>query len=68
MEQANTRSLNDEPTFIEDSPRIPPIEYPKSFKLRLAYWLNKKQAGKIITPLKVVQTRIPETLFLSQKL
>ncbi|MEL7833716.1 hypothetical protein [Fodinibius sp. Rm-B-1B1-1] len=50
------------------SPRIAPIENPRSIKLKLAYWLTKKKMGKVITPIKVVQARMTDTLSLSQKL
>lgn len=53
---------------VNEEPRIKPIEEPKSFKLKLAYWFTKKKMGKVITPVKVVQSRMPDTLSLSQKL
>lgn len=53
---------------VEESPRIEPIEKPSSIKLKLAYWFTKKKIGKVITPMKVVQARMPDTLSLSQKL
>lgn len=49
-------------------PRIAPIEHPKKIKLKLAYWYSKRTMGKVITPLKVVQTRMPKTLSMSQKI
>lgn len=52
----------------EEIPRLAPIENPKSFKLKLVYWLSKKMFGKILTPLKVSQTRMPSTISLSQKM
>lgn len=57
-----------EQQYQSTSPRIPPVEKPDSLKLRLAYWLTRKKLGKAITPLKVVQSRMPYTLGLSQKL
>jgi AhpD family alkylhydroperoxidase len=63
----NTTNVSSE-IKADKSPRIGPIENPKSIKLKLAYWLTKKKVGKIITPVKVVQARMPETLSLSQKL
>ncbi|MDZ7692074.1 MAG: hypothetical protein U5K69_13245 [Balneolaceae bacterium] len=51
-----------------ETPRIEPIEKPSSIKLKLAYWFTKQQMGKVITPLKVVQARIPKTLSVSQKM
>ena len=52
----------------KDEPRLKPIDNPASIKLKLAYWFTKKKLGKVITPVKVVQARMPETLSLSQKL
>lgn len=51
-----------------ETPRIEPIERPNSLKLKLAYWLSKKKIGKVITPMKVVQARMPNSLSLAQKL
>lgn len=51
-----------------ETPRIVPIEHPNSIKLKLAYWLTKKKIGKVITPMKVVQARMPNSLSLAQKL
>lgn len=52
----------------DTSPRIEPIENPNSIKLKLAYWYAKKKMGIVITPMKVIQARMPETLSLSLKL
>lgn len=52
----------------EDEPRLQPIENPTNIKLKLAYWFTKRKLGKVITPMKVVQARMPETLSVSQKL
>ncbi|HEX6981368.1 MAG TPA: carboxymuconolactone decarboxylase family protein [Balneolaceae bacterium] len=49
-------------------PRLKPIERPKSFKLKLIYWLTKRLVGKVITPLKVHYARFPEGLGLSKKM
>lgn len=51
-----------------NSPRINPIENPSSLRLRLAYWLTRRELGKVITPLKVVQARMPHTLGLSWRM
>lgn len=50
------------------SPRLEPIDNPKSIKLKLAYWYTKKLMGKVITPLKVHYSRFPEGLGLSRKI
>jgi hypothetical protein len=36
-----------------------PAEKPKGFALKLAYHFNKKQLGKVIGPLSVLESRIP---------
>jgi alkylhydroperoxidase family enzyme len=66
MDELKATAVNG--TDIEESPRISPIENPRSIKLKLAYWFTKKKMGKVITPIKVVQARMPDTLSLSQKL
>lgn len=43
--------------------RIPPVEEPQGLINRLAYWLSRRQLGKVMTPLKVVFARIPGTVF-----
>lgn len=63
-----TTTLNTPNVDSEEQPRLAPIENPKSIKLKLAYWFTKKKLGKVITPMKVVQSRMPDTLSLSQKL
>lgn len=45
---------------------LEPIEKPRGLKARLAYWLTRRQFGKIITPLKVTYARVPESLMLGQ--
>lgn len=42
--------------------RLAPIEDPKGFMMRLAYWGMKRQIGKVMTPVKVVGTRMPGSL------
>lgn len=51
-------------TPMEESlkPRLAPIEHPKGFMMRLAYWGMKRQFGKVMTPVKVMSTRVPESL------
>ena len=43
--------------------RIAPIEKPKGLLTRIAYWMSRRQLGKVMTPLKVVFARIPGTIF-----
>jgi len=49
-------------------PRLEPIERPKGLMLKLAYWYSKRRVGKVITPMRVIQSRFPETLKLSRDL
>ncbi len=42
-------------------PRLAPIEHPKGFLLRLAYWGTQRKFGKVMTPLRVVTARVPES-------
>ena len=48
--------------------RLEPIEKPDGFKLRVVYWMMRRQFGKVLTPLKVVTARIPGSLGLNRKL
>ncbi len=43
-------------------PRLAPIERPKGFMMRLAYWGMRRQFGKVMTPVKVMSARVPESL------
>ncbi|HKW04629.1 MAG TPA: carboxymuconolactone decarboxylase family protein [Nitrososphaerales archaeon] len=42
--------------------RLEPIEKPKGFMMRIAYWGIKRQMGKVMTPLKIVTARMPGSL------
>lgn len=48
--------------------RLEPIEKPSGLILRIAYWLTRRRYGKVLTPLKVVYARMPESLRLAQAL
>jgi len=39
--------------------RLEPVEKPKGMMLRLAYWMTRRQFGKVMTPMKVVIARMP---------
>ena len=45
--------------------RLPPIERPTSWFLRLAYWISKRRFRRVLTPLKVIYTRQPALLTLA---
>jgi alkylhydroperoxidase family enzyme len=36
--------------------------------MRLAYWMTRRRFGKVITPLKVVQARVPKSLRVSYEI
>jgi len=38
---------------------LPPIEKPKGLMMKLAYYLTRRQFGKVLTPLKVHSARLP---------
>jgi len=38
---------------------LPPIEEPKGLMMWLAYYLTRRQFGKVLTPLKVHSARLP---------
>jgi AhpD family alkylhydroperoxidase len=46
----------------ESHPRLSPIEEPHGIRLRLAYWGMRKYMGKVMTPVKVVSARVPQSL------
>ncbi len=53
---------------LKKPPRIPPIEKPRSLKLKMIYWYTRRLFGKIITPMKVQYARFPEGLGLSKEI
>lgn len=48
--------------------RLNPIETPKSFFIKIAYWFTKRQYGKVMSPLKVIYARKPELLSFAMKI
>ncbi len=46
-------------TETAQKPRLAPIERPKGLMMRLAYWGTQRKFGKVMTPLKVVNARVP---------
>lgn len=42
--------------------RIQPIERPNGLMMRMAFWMTRRKFGKVITPLKVVATRVPKSM------
>ena len=45
--------------------RLQPIEKPKGFIMRMAYWGTRRRFGKVMTPIKVVVARMPGSARLS---
>jgi len=43
---------------------LEPIERPKHWLARIAYWITRRQMGKVISPMKVAYARVPESLWL----
>ena len=43
-------------------PRLAPIEHPRGIPLRFAYWGMRHWMGKVLTPVKIVNARVPESL------
>ncbi|MFB6279317.1 MAG: sigma factor [Salinibacter sp.] len=56
---------NDRSAEAGSTPRLAPIEEPNSWWVWLAYKIAEWTEGTIITPLKVVQARLPESLRLA---
>ncbi len=48
--------------------RLEPIEKPKGFLMRIAYWMARRQLGRVITPMKVMYPRMPGVLRLSYEI
>ena len=42
--------------------RLQPIEKPQGLMMRFAFWMAQRQLGKVITPMKVLYTRVPGLL------
>jgi AhpD family alkylhydroperoxidase len=48
--------------------RIEPIENPGSPLLKLAYWMSRRQLGRVMTPLKVIYARSPKLAMLAYRM
>jgi len=48
--------------------RLEPIEKPTGLLMRIAYWMTRRQLGKVITPMKVMYPRMPGVLKLSYEI
>jgi AhpD family alkylhydroperoxidase len=47
--------------------RLEPIEKPRSPIMRIAYWMSRRQLGKVMTPLKVIYARNPKLALLAHR-
>lgn len=63
-----TRTERAESGTSESDPRLEPIEEPDTWRMKLVYWLAERRIGKVITPLKVINARIPSILPLSYEM
>ena len=45
--------------------RLEPIEQPTTLMMRLAYWMTRRQLGKVLTTMKVLYPRVPGLMKLS---
>ena len=48
--------------------RLQPIEKPKGLMMRIAFWMARRQLGKVITPMKVLYPRAPKMLKVSYEI
>jgi len=48
--------------------RLKPIENPRSLLAKIAYWMSKRQFGKVLMPLKVVYARNPGLMWASYQI
>ena len=48
--------------------RLKPIENPRNWLVKIAYWWSKREFGKVIMPMKVIYARKPKLMFLANKI
>jgi len=48
--------------------RLKPIDTPKGVAMRFAFWMTRKQFGKVLTPMKVLYPRMPGAMKLSYEI
>lgn len=48
--------------------RLQPVEHPRGLMMKLAYWMTRRRFGKVITPLKVVNARVPKSMRVSYEI
>src|SRR5262245_49736864 len=42
--------------------RLQPIDRPKGLMMRLAFWMARRQFGKVMMPMRVLYPRVPELM------
>jgi len=52
----------------EQTMRLQPIEKPKGLMMRIAFWMTRRQFGKVMTPMKVLYPRAPGMMKLSYEI
>lgn len=50
------------------SARLEPIEEPDRLKIRFGHWMTRQKSGKVLTPVKAVTARMPESLEVNRNL
>ena len=48
--------------------RLEPIEKPKGLMMRIAFWMTRRQFGKVLTAMKVLYPRVPGAMKLSYEI
>jgi len=48
--------------------RLEPIEKPRGLMMRLAFFMTRRQFGKVMTPVKVLYPRMPGAMRLSYEI
>lgn len=48
--------------------RLKPVENPKNWLVKIAYWWSRREFGKVIMPMKVIYARKPKLMFLANKI
>jgi len=48
--------------------RLQPIDKPKGLMMRIAFWMARRQFGKVMTPMKVIYPRLPGAMRLSYEI
>jgi hypothetical protein len=48
--------------------RFKPIEQPRGLLMGFVFWMMQRKFGKVITPMKVVTTRVPKSMGVSYEI